>query len=429
MTNRRVIAAGVMTGLIGVGGLVAVNQPEPVSDHTGGVLTAAVAPNGDVLRTHGADALPPPRGAPRVAPEVAWPCVGTGTDGYRVQWVYAHGPGVSTLEALRPTLEAYARRVQGTFAASSNGQRFVRFVTDDECSLSILDVTVSQAGLDDFDRFIADLQAQGLSGRDRVYAAWVEASAYCGIGTVGGDDRPTPDNPANRGPEYGRSDRGCWNYAEAHELLHNLGAVQLSAPNSSGGWHCNDEGDVMCYADGGPTSQIVRSCPGASADDRLDCGSNDYFAVPEAGVASGYLANHWNVADSLFLAAGATPTTSPPTTTAPPTTTPPSTTSTSVGKGKTRTDLTFAPDRLRVGQPFEARASVVGQTGACGWIGDSAVVEFLLSGKLVERRVASAGVATLTLTIREPARYTIRARYLGDDRCAPSQDSARKRIS
>ncbi len=38
------------------------------------------------------------------------------------------------------------------------------------------------------------------------------------------------------GPEYGRSDNGCWTAAVAsHELGHNLGAVNNNAPNASGG--------------------------------------------------------------------------------------------------------------------------------------------------------------------------------------------------
>ena len=36
-----------------------------------------------------------------------------------------------------------------------------------------------------------------------------------------------------------------------HEIGHNLGAVQDSAPHSSLAGHCYESLDVMCYADGG----------------------------------------------------------------------------------------------------------------------------------------------------------------------------------
>src|SRR5207248_4842237 len=92
-----------------------------------------------------------------------------------------------------------------------------------------------------------------------------------------------------------------------HELGHNLGAVNDSAPNSSKAGHCLDEYDVMCYNDsGGLKTHVV--CTDRAHDQRLDCNHDDYYNTnPSPG---SYLTNHWNVADNQFLIHGDT--TSPP---------------------------------------------------------------------------------------------------------------------
>ena len=98
---------------------------------------------------------------------------------------------------------------------------------------------------------------------DRKYLVWVDAAVgICGLGEVYGDTRPGQENRNNRGPSYARVDTPCWQYAELHEIFHNLGAVQRDAPHPSAAWHCTDEADVMCYDDdgSGPTVMTV-VCP------------------------------------------------------------------------------------------------------------------------------------------------------------------------
>ena len=87
----------------------------------------------------------------------------------------------------------------------------------------------------------------------------------------------------------------------AHEVMHNLGGVQLSAPNTSGGFHCIDEYDVMCYPDAGSGLPRMRfDCNQASRNaTRFDCGHNDYFHTNPA--PGSYLANYWNPANNRFL--------------------------------------------------------------------------------------------------------------------------------
>lgn len=117
-------------------------------------------------------------------------------------------------------------------------------------------------------------------------------SGMCGQAEMHLDDRRSVANANNYGDNYAvLYGRGCWTGNNAlHEIGHTMGAVQSSAPHSSGASHCYQELDIMCYADGGPagrTSNLRYSCRDAV---RFDCGHDDYFRV---GRSSGYLASHW----------------------------------------------------------------------------------------------------------------------------------------
>lgn len=397
--------------------------------------------------THGADDRLPPRPQGLVAqlsPEVAWPCEGTGQDGRRVQMLYVH-TGTGNLNANRANFEAITRRIEGTFLTSARktgGERLVRFVTSPTCALSILDVTVSQSAISSFDQMISELAAQGLNRRDRIYHSWVEGDTFCGIGTVYTDDKPT-NNLNEQYAQYSRSDRNCWNYAEAHEILHNLGGVQNTAPNATGGLHCRDESDQMCYADGAPKGQMVQVCP-IDQEDLLDCRNDDYFST----APSGYLASHWNTADSSALTRGVTSTsttttsttstTVPPTTststTVPPTTVPPttttstststSTTSTTTGNVDTKTSLVL-PKTIKSGESFPAFAIVTGDCEPTGTVG------FYISGRLMSRQVLHDGLASVTLTVTGTvSRPTFRADYFPAEgsTCEKSRATVRKTV-
>ena len=142
--------------------------------------------------------------------------------------------------------------------------------------------------------------AQGFTRTDRKYLVWVDAAVgICGLGEVYGDTRPGQENRNNRGPSYARVDAPCWQYAELHEIFHNLGAVQPDARHPSANWHCTDEADVMCYADDGAGPVVMTTICIPEHEALLDCGDGDYFSTnPPAG---NYLATHWNTANSSFL--------------------------------------------------------------------------------------------------------------------------------
>jgi hypothetical protein len=78
----------------------------------------------------------------------------------------------------------------------------------------------------------------------------------------------------------------------------------LAAPHSTSYAHCIDGEDLMCYDDDSPESASFDDgvCPKASGviPQTYDCGHDDYYNPdPPAG---SYLATHWNVYNSAFMA-------------------------------------------------------------------------------------------------------------------------------
>lgn len=265
------------------------------------------------LCTHGPDAPPPGVDITRSAPPVsaahaakthAIQCDGKGESGYRTEVIYARAADVvdrydDYLDSFR-VWAVEADQIYQTSAAETGGYRRLRFVHDAKCNLIVRHVVLSSSGDDDFGATITELQALGYNRADRKYMIFVDASVYCGIGTIYDDDQPGEANANNWWPSYGRIDAGCWmGWVAAHEHMHNIGGVQLSAPNTSGGWHCVDEFDVMCYSDYPYSPTMTYLCTDTANEQRFDCNHDDYYSTqPEA---DNYLATHWNAANSLFL--------------------------------------------------------------------------------------------------------------------------------
>ncbi len=230
-------------------------------------------------------------------------CDGDGTTGNRVQVVYAHAPGKDRYATYLASFRKWAADADLIFSESAKdtgGVRHIRYVTGADCVPTVLNIELPASAMAEFSAMNRALATRGLDRRDRKYMIFADTQVYCGIGTFAGDERPTQNNLSNFGPSYGRTDTGCWGgHTAAHELGHNLGAVNNSAPNTSRGAHCTDEWDVMCYSDSPYYPKMRTVCQNGAYENRLDCNHDDYFHTnPRPGT---YLATHWNIAENQFL--------------------------------------------------------------------------------------------------------------------------------
>lgn len=236
-------------------------------------------------------------------------CEGDGFSGDRTLVMYVRASDVpdrfATFQASIQGWAADSDRIYSTSAVETGGTRRVRFrtvVTSGVCQIDVFSVVLSPTGDDNFNNTITELTNLGYNSTLRKYMLFVDANVYCGIGTIMGDSQAGQANANNVGPSYGRSDAGCWSgFVAAHEHNHNLGGVQLDAPNTSNGWHCVDDYDVMCYDDNGAAGPPMRvDCTDYSvAENQFDCDNDDYYSTSPPG--GSYLATHWNVVNSKFL--------------------------------------------------------------------------------------------------------------------------------
>lgn len=244
----------------------------------------------------------------------AFPCDGDGQTGFRTQVMYVRASGTAdryaTYKASLLQWAWEADQIYRMSAQDTGGLRRIRFAHDPTCTPTILNVTLNTTGDDNLNNTIAQLEDAGYDRSDRKYMIFMDANVLCGVGTMVGDDRPGQENWNNQGPDYARIDAGCWSGdIAAHEHMHTMGGVQNSAPNSSGGNHCTDEYDVMCYSDAPNYPAMQTLCPTTSRDwSRFDCNYDDYFNTNPA--PGSYLSQKWNTVNNRFLASdngGSTP--------------------------------------------------------------------------------------------------------------------------
>lgn len=256
------------------------------------------------------------------APPFASACVTNGQS-QRVILIYAHFAGQGdNAGSDTADIENQFNQVDSNFINYDASTYFgVSMHLRVECTSSLqlqvhdlaLSTSINQAN---FSTIVSDAQAAGycVSGSSggcsaagaAHYWIWTDGnptSGYAGQSSVIGDDSTGINNAINSSDAYsvnygfnaGNSGASIF----AHENGHAMGAVQLSAPDSTGAWHCTDGHDVMCYNDGGPSaSNYTASDCGFTPNGTspFDCNFNDYFNPNPA--PGSYLSNHWDIGSS-----------------------------------------------------------------------------------------------------------------------------------
>lgn len=248
-------------------------------------------------------------------------CTGDNVSGLRVQAIYAYAENVpDRYDELQEHFRSIADNVSNAIAASADktgGQATLKWVTDANCDIAIAKVKLRATQDDSFSETINAVQKADFDDPSKKYLIWTDADLVCGIATFITHDETDPNkNYSSSGisSSYSRIDRSCWGESELHEIMHNMGAVQDSAPHSTKRGHCTDGYEVMCYGDGGPGAQTT-NCS-LSHLYLLDCNNDDYFSANPA--ADSYLATHWNVFNSNYLITNKTRAPDPSDTTPPP---------------------------------------------------------------------------------------------------------------
>jgi hypothetical protein len=241
----------------------------------------------------------------------------------QIHVVYAY-VGWDDFSSWKNRLQGDVSVVQRFLSSQSGGRKALRFDMGTSCSDQEIDVTSVRlpqprsAYIDDFDSVEHDVRA-ALPDLPANWDLMILADSltyqtgWRGEGEVyDTDDSPDASNANNRGgltsilwaPSRAPSDSSdsgvWWPDGFLHELTHNMGGVQSTAPHHTSYGHCYDEHDVMCYDDGSGI-QMVNVCPNVSGAiaEVYDCGNDDYFSpLPGAG---SYLATHWNVYNSAFM--------------------------------------------------------------------------------------------------------------------------------
>lgn len=250
------------------------------------------------------------------------PCFGDGTSGARVQVIYARSSDRPDRYAeLLPQIRQIISEMDDVYnesAKQTGGHRHLRFVTDSSCVLTVPHVVMPTNGDDTFANTRTALAAAGHNLANRKYLTFVDANVLCGIGQFFNHDDPSQANFNNTETLYSRVDVAgfCFDAeVAAHELGHNLGAVQASAPHATKFGHCYDDADIMCYDDNGggdditlrpnDTTVAMSHACALSNSSRMDCNHDDYFHTAPA--ANSYLATKWNVANARFMGAPGVP--------------------------------------------------------------------------------------------------------------------------
>jgi hypothetical protein len=284
----------------------------PVSDAADGPLPSS--PAVDALLADG-----PFCGAERVGD-----APGATRDTPHIKVVYAYASDVGDRFGLfGSAIQRYTKAAAAKVALSSD--KTLRLDRGSTCGTAFLDIQTVALGhpvaayatrsvLDDIESRLPDRAGVNYL----VFVDFALPVLTAAAGTWAQDDSAWATNVANvgghsryaylegGGVDFFGSEQLASQYADQvlHEVMHTLGAVQPSAPHFSGGAHCYEIYDVMCYTplDGTPdvflrNCEIIGALPNPGKP--LDCGEDDYFNPSPA--RGSYLATHWNLYDSGFL--------------------------------------------------------------------------------------------------------------------------------
>lgn len=233
------------------------------------------------------------------------PCYGEparGSKHFRV--FYAHLDGTQNRVAeLRDGMRADLARTDDTInasAARTGGVRHLRLDTGVDCVLRITPVTFP-GRLDPIQTTRHLVTTGQLVGDEKaiVFTDWTpDPAGICGWSEIYADDQAGVRNRNNYGSSSAVTFIVCLNQGTTgHEVMHTLGGVQNSAPHATGGFHCTDEYDRMCYADRAGAT-MTYPCGSRDGNHLFDCNADDFFSIsPPSG---SYLATHWNVANSDY---------------------------------------------------------------------------------------------------------------------------------
>lgn len=263
--------------------------------------------DGGTIVTHGRDAVAPTHGfwQPPAWDPVDPACIDDPESEFHGLVIYARPTDrPNRYPTMAPEIRNMVRYANGLLdleASELGADLAYRMRCDGDGAVTVAVVNLrTAAAASTFSSVVSDIGAAGYGSSRAKYWVWVDFPYNAGgFGHIAGDEKPAPWNTNNLGPKYAvswgaRLAEGAHNLM-MHESGHNLGAVQGLSPNSSGGFHCNDGQDVMCYADGaGKSAYSENACPTWM---HFDCGHDDYFH-PDPAPGS-YLATHWNVASPV----------------------------------------------------------------------------------------------------------------------------------
>lgn len=267
--------------------------------------------DGQGVCSHGGDTLSTVDTTVDAAEPSRAPCYGTNS-GKRIVMIYGRpSDRADKFTATRGSLREIAAQADMLLDDSSQtADQHIRWHCGSDGKVTVLNVTLKAVGSDakfTFDDMYNSLVNQGYTRTDRIYVTYVDQVTdtyeFGGQGTVDNDPSSASTNLNNTGPAY-----SLVAYLNAptflHEIGHNLGAVQLSAPHATGRWHCWDDQDLMCYNDGGNYVQTdplatLEMCP-VGPESQFDCNHNDYWN-PSGGLTRRTGGSLWNTANNGFL--------------------------------------------------------------------------------------------------------------------------------